>query len=114
MKSAVVSCVKPMLRVSLPSEAAEMALAMSWRSSLALVRQVRALRGRVLLGKLTQKVLFPWHEVGRGFQLETNVESGTAKRGCSKGTGNCLEVFSGTWQAVGGREICREVREKMT
>ena len=60
MKSAVVSSLKPMLTVSLPREAAAMALAMAGRSSLALVRQVRAVRGRVLLGKLTQKVLFSW------------------------------------------------------
>ena len=63
MKSTVVSSLKPMLRVSLPREPAAMALAMAWRSSLALVRQVWALRGRVLLRKLTQKVLFVllWH-----------------------------------------------------
>ena len=89
-----------------------MALAMAWRSSLALVRQVWALRGRVLFGTLTQKVLFSWHEVVRGFQLETNVESVTAEKACSNGTGNGREVFSGTWQALGGREIRPEVRQK--
>ena len=53
MKSAAVSSLKPMLRVSLPKEPVGMALAMAWRSSLALVRQILALGGRVLLGKVT-------------------------------------------------------------
>ena len=69
---------------------------MAWRSSLALVRQVWALRGRVLLGK----VLFYWHEVGRGFDHETNVGSFTAERACKCGAGNGLEVFSSTCQTV--------------
>ena len=53
MKSASVSSLKPKMRVSLPRAAAARALAMAWGSSLALVRQILALGGRVLLGKLT-------------------------------------------------------------
>ena len=45
-------------------------------------------------------VPFSWHEVSRSLELETKDESVTAERGCSSGTGKCLEGFSGTWLAV--------------
>ena len=41
-----------MLRASLPREPGARALAMAWRSSLALVRQILALGGRALLRKV--------------------------------------------------------------
>ena len=52
MKMTAVSSLKPKMRAPLPREPGARALAMPWRSSLALVRQILALGGRVLFGKV--------------------------------------------------------------
>ena len=54
-KLAAVMSLKPKMRAPLPREAVEVALANAWRTYLALDRQILALGGRVLLGKLTRK-----------------------------------------------------------
>ena len=54
--SAAVSTLKPMLGASLPREPARVALAMAWRSSLALDRQFLALGGQ----KVCRKVWWKW------------------------------------------------------
>ena len=51
MKSVAVSSLKPMLRVSLPREAAAKTLAMAWRSSLAHGRQSEGGKSAVKCGK---------------------------------------------------------------